>query len=95
MHYLCSDGVVRASFGSVGIVYVMDLTHNKIEYVICCVGAFSKRFNLTNAQSYAYLRRFKGIDFLIDCYEAEHTLSVDDAVDDIAQICKNNGGRVA
>lgn len=39
----------------------MDLTHNIIEYVNCCVGAFANRFSLTLAQSYAYLRRFKGI----------------------------------
>ena len=51
----------------------MDLTHNIIEYVNCCVGAFANRFKLTLAQSYAYLRRFKAIDFLIDCYAAEHT----------------------
>lgn len=60
----------------------MDLTHNIIEYVNCCVGAFANRFSLTLAQSYAYLRRFKGIDFLIDCYAAEHTISIEDAVDD-------------
>ena len=42
----------------------MDLTHNIIEYVNCCVGAFANRFKLTLAQSYAYLRRFKGIDWL-------------------------------
>ena len=57
----------------------MDSTHNIIEYVNCCVGAFANRFKLTLAQSYAYLRRFKGIDFLIDCYAAEHTLSIEDA----------------
>ena len=62
----------------------MDLTHNIIEYVNCCVGAFANRFKLTLAQSYAYLRRFKGIDFLIDCY----------AVEDIMLLCQKNGGRV-
>ena len=60
----------------------MDLTHNIIEYVNCCVGAFANRFKLTLGQSYVYLRRFKAIDFLIDCYAAEHTLSIEDAVDD-------------
>mgnify|MGYP000800897605 CR=1 FL=1 len=72
----------------------MDLTHNIIEYVNCCVGAFANRFKLTLAQSYAYLRRFKGIDFLIDCYAAEHTLSIEDAVEDIMLLWQKNGGRV-
>ena len=46
------------------------------------------------ADSYAYLRRFKGIDFLVDCYAAEHTLSIEDAVEDIMLLCQKNGGRV-
>lgn len=66
-----------------------------IEYVVCCVGAFATKFRLTNAQAYAYLRRFSGIDFLIDCYAAEHTLSIEDAVDDLATICMKKGGKIA
>lgn len=67
---------------------------NRIEYVVACVGAFAQRYNLTNPQAYSYLRRFTGIDFLLDCYAAEHTLSIDDAVDDLQILCKNNGGRI-
>jgi hypothetical protein len=68
---------------------------NKIEYVICCVGAFASKYSLSNSQAYAYLRRFSGIDFLIDCYSAEHTLSIDDAVEDLQAICLKRGGRIA
>ena len=68
---------------------------NRIEYVVCCVGAFAERFNLTNAQAYAYLRRFTGIDFLLACYAAEHTLSIDDAVDDLVHVCIQKGGRIS
>ena len=56
---------------------------DRIEYVVVCVGAFAQRYNLSNSQAYAYLRRFTGIDFLLDCYAAEHTLSIDDAVPDL------------
>ena len=73
----------------------MDLPHDIIEYVNCCVGAFARRFQLKMAQAYAYLRRFKGIDFLIDCYAAEHILSIEDTVKDIAQLCQKHGGRLA
>lgn len=67
---------------------------NIIEYVIACVGAFAQRFKLSNAQAYAYLRRYAGIDFLIDCYAAEHTLSIDDAVSDLQIICQREGGKI-
>lgn len=73
----------------------MNTVFNKIEYVVSCVGAFASRFNLTNAQAYAYLRRFSGIDFLLDCYAAEHTLSIDDAVDDLTTICLKKGGKLS
>lgn len=61
--------------------------YNQIEYIITCVGAFAHRFNLSNAQAYAYLRRYTGIDFLLDCYNAEHTLSIEDAVNDLQVLC--------
>ena len=67
---------------------------DKIEYVVACVGAFAQRFQLSNSQAYAYLRRFTGIDFLLDCYAAEHTLSIEDAVSDLHIICQREGGKI-
>ena len=67
---------------------------DKVEYVVACVGAFAQRFKLSNSQAYAYLRRFTGIDFLLDCYAAEHTLSIDDAVSDLQALCSRKGGRI-
>ena len=69
-------------------------TFERIEYVVACVGAFAQRFDLSNMQAYAYLRRFSGIDFLLDCYAAEHTLSIDDAVSDLQIICQRKGGKI-
>ena len=39
-----------------------------------------------------YIRRFKGIDFLTEFYDVEHTLSFNDCVDDLTIVCQNNGG---
>lgn len=50
---------------------------DRIEYVVTCVRDFAQRYNLSNMQVYAYLRRFIGIDFLLDCYAAEHILYID------------------
>ena len=68
---------------------------NRIEYVVACVGAFAQNYGLSNPQAYAYLRRYTGIDFLFDCYEAEHTLSIEDAVADLQAICFREGGKIA
>jgi hypothetical protein len=67
---------------------------NIIDYVVCCVGAFASKYSLSNVQAYSYLKRYSGIDFLIDHYEAEHTLSIENAVDDLWLICKKEGGMI-
>ena len=68
---------------------------NIIEYLVCVIGAFARQFSLTNAKAYQYLRQYKGIDFLTKHYGAEHTLSIEDAVEDIATICNRHGGALA
>ncbi|MCD8147256.1 MAG: DUF3791 domain-containing protein [Clostridiales bacterium] len=42
--------------------------------------------------AYSYLRQYKGIDYLREFYDVEHTLSFDDAIDDLTVICCRNGG---
>lgn len=65
---------------------------NIIEYLVCVIGAFAKQFSLTNAKAYDYLNRYKALDFLWKHYAVEHTLSVEDAVEDCAIICNRHGG---
>lgn len=60
--------------------------------MVYCINAFAERYRLTAKQAFAYLNRFKGMDFLDECYEAEHQLSLEDAVYDLSIICKRNGG---
>lgn len=68
---------------------------DRLEYVVCCVGEFAMRHGLTNAAAYSYLSKYSGIDFLLDCYAAEHTLSIDNAVDDLQAICLLKGGHIS
>ena len=63
-----------------------------IAYYVVCIRDFGETYGLTPKESYAYLERHKGLQFLIDCYEAEHTLSLEDAVADLTVVCKRNGG---
>lgn len=65
---------------------------NVIEYLVCVIGAFARQFSLTNAQAYKYLRQYEGLAFLMKHYGVEHTLSIEDAVEDIAIICNRHGG---
>lgn len=67
---------------------------NRIEFLATCISAFGEQYKLSNIESYNYLRRFKGLDFLLNCYEAEHTLSIENAVEDLQLLCTKNGGKL-
>lgn len=71
-------------------------THSKevIEYIVAVISEFAKRNVLTVKEASNYLLRFKGIDFLEQCYPAEHTLSVNDWIEDVTIVCKRNGGAI-
>lgn len=70
-------------------------TKNTISWIVCCVGNLAQRFGMLNSDSYKYLNRYKGIDFLFRNYDIEHTFSIDDAVDDALKVCQRNGGNIS
>jgi hypothetical protein len=67
---------------------------NNIQYFVLCVSSFAREKGISYTEAYNYIYEYKGIDFLVDCYDAEHTLSLNDAVNDLTQVCKNNGGTI-
>ena len=66
--------------------------NNMIDYMVVCVNDYADRHGLTRADSFDYLLHNKGLDFIEDCYEAEHALSLEDALDDLDAVCKRNEG---
>jgi len=65
---------------------------NKIRYINMCIVEFGKKFGMTAQLSYQYLKKYKGLSFLEKCYEAEHLLSLEEALSDLKIYCKRNGG---
>jgi len=65
---------------------------NMINYMVVCINEFASRFNLNSKEAFDYLNKYNGIDFLMNNYEIEHTLSFEDAIDDMVLICAKNGG---
>lgn len=66
----------------------------KINYIVICIDTFANQKSISKKKAYNYLKDYKGIDFLNECYEAEHTLSLNDAIEDLTEICKENGGTI-
>lgn len=69
-----------------------EMSKYQIPYTNACIRAFGRRFSLATKDAYQYLRRYQGISFLVEFYEAEHLQSIEDAVDDLILCCRNNGG---
>ena len=67
----------------------------KIPFINACIRSMGMRFSIPVKNAYQYLKRFQGIDFLIEFYNTLHLQSIDDTVDDLVLICKKNGGALA
>lgn len=65
-----------------------------IAYIVAAISEFAKNHHISIREANNYLIRFKGIDFLMEHYEVEHLLSFDDSVQDLTQVCLNNGGAI-
>jgi hypothetical protein len=72
-----------------------EQSRKQVNYIVACINAFSQKHSLDPRNSFLYLQKYKGIDFLQENYEIEHTLSLDNAVDDLEIICQKNGGGLA
>ncbi len=63
-----------------------------LDYIVVCISEFADNYGLKLKDAYMYLRNYKGIDFLREFYDVEHTLSFADAVEDLTTVCLQNGG---
>lgn len=64
----------------------------QINYTVVCVNEFARRNKIDSLTAFEYLKEYKGLAFLDEHYDIEHCLSLDDAIDDLALICSQNGG---
>lgn len=64
----------------------------EIPFLTACIRAFGRRFALTRQAAFRYLHDYKGLAFLIEFYDVEHLQSIDETIDDLIIVCKQNGG---
>ncbi len=71
------------------------ISPNVIHYIVMSLGMFARQHKISKKEACNYLIRFKGLEFSINNYEAEHQLSLQDCVDDMTAICQRNGGAIS
>ena len=70
----------------------MSEQKRKIGFTVACVNEFANRHKLSIKEAFQYLFQFKGIAFIKENYDVEHTLDFDTILDDLRILFKKNGG---
>ena len=70
----------------------MSEQKRKIGFTVACVNEFANKHNLSAKEAFQYLFQFKGIAFIKENYDVEHTLDFETVLEDLAILCKKNGG---
>lgn len=65
---------------------------NKLTYFVYVIGEFARKYGLSDKQAFRYLDRYDGLKILDELYPAEHTLPIEETLNDLAIVCKRNGG---
>ncbi len=50
---------------------------------------------MTRQAAFRHLQQYKALAFLIEFYDVEHLQSMDDTIDDMLLVCRQNGGTLA
>ena len=70
----------------------MSEKKRKIGFTVACVNEFANKHNLSAKEAFQYLFQFKGIAFIKENYDVEHTLDFETILEDLEILCKKNGG---
>lgn len=81
-------------FASVSLHPTTRIDRRIIGYIVANIGEFASAHGMTMREASNYLNRYKGLDFLVEHFEAEHLLSLRDSVQDLTRVCFNNGGGI-
>jgi len=67
----------------------------EIPFVTACIRAFAQRFAMSRQAAFMFLQNYKALSFLIEYYDVEHLQSMDETINDLLIVCKQNGGVIA
>lgn len=70
----------------------MSEKKKKIVFTVTCVNEFAQQHNPSIQEAFCYLFQFKGIAFIKENYEVEHTLDFGTIIEDLGIVCRKNGG---
>ena len=70
----------------------MNEQKRKIGFTVAFINEFASKHELSMKEAFQYLFQFKGIAFIKENYDVEHTLDFETVLEDLGILCKKNGG---
>ena len=64
------------------------------EFIVLTIRKFAKDHDMSVSDTYNYLSKYKGIEYLEKNYEYEHTLGFDEIISNLSEFCIKNGGQI-
>lgn len=64
----------------------------EIPFLTSAIQTFASKFAMTRQAAFRYLREYKALAFLMEFYDVEHLQSMEDTIDDMILVCRQNGG---
>ena len=70
-------------------------TRDIVEYMVVLTRSFARRYDISEAEAYRYLRQYGAIALAHEYYDVMHTQSFDDMVQSLTLFCQRRGGTLA
>lgn len=67
---------------------------NKLEFLVALVAEFAAHLGITQDVAFNYMHDYQGLDYFFRHYNILHTLSFEENVEDMIQVCANHGGQL-
>ena len=87
--------IKKKSYLCAAKVKIIDMSKYEIKFITSAVQAFARRFAITRQAAFRYLQQHKALAFLVEFYDVLHLQSMDDTIDEMLIICRQNGGTLA
>ena len=67
---------------------------NKLEFLVALVAEFAAHLGISQDVAYNYIREHHGLEYYFKHYIILHTLSFEENVEDLIEVCANHGGQL-
>jgi hypothetical protein len=84
--YLCTQNIELMDTST------LDYAKRVVDYIAFMVNDFSEKYELSPKESFRYLHRHGGVEFLNEFYDVEHCENPVHTLESLQYICKRKGG---